>query len=59
MVSHMAHKSHVKFISFNATMFHEVLHRRIAFIDQRAAPLVKKTNTAQKNLPAYAVLAID
>ena len=28
MVSHMAHKSHVKFISFNATMFHEVIAQK-------------------------------
>ena len=47
MVSHMTHRSHVKSISFNATMFHEFVvekkkeeEKKTAFIDQRAAPLV-------------------
>ena len=41
MVSHMTHKSHVKFISFNATMLNGSLGEeegegKTALIDQRA-----------------------
>ena len=46
MVSHMTHKSHIKFISFNATMFNGSLCRRrrrkTALIDQRAVAAGKK-----------------
>ena len=45
MVSHMTHMSHVEPISFNATMLksfgEEPIPPETAFIDQRAAPLVK------------------
>ena len=43
MVSHTTHKSHVKFISFNAIIFPEVIAemKQISFIEQRDAPLVK------------------
>ena len=44
MVSHMTHKSHVKFISFNASMLNGSLWRRrkTALIDQRAVAAGKK-----------------
>ena len=42
----MIHKSHVKFISFNATLFLEVIaekgKQQSAFIDQRAVAAAKK-----------------
>lgn len=41
----MTHMNHIRSIILNATMFHEVIEEKkigqIAFIDKRAAPLVK------------------
>ena len=45
-MSHMTHKRHIKFISFNATMLNGSLsrkrRRKTAFIDQRAVAAGKK-----------------
>ena len=50
MVSHMTHKSHVKFISFNATIHCPEIRgegEETAFKEQRAVALVKSANDLQ------------
>ena len=55
MVSPMTHKNHMKYIIFNATMFHEVIEekkkkkkKQTALINQRAVPLVKSKISEKK-----------